>query len=361
MLHVVRQYLPSVGGMEAYVEQLCARQRRHHAVCVLTLNRLWDSRERLPRVQRLAGVPVVRVPFYGYRQLFAPVVSPAFLRRFDVVHVHCTDQLLDWTHLAARLVGARYVVTSHGLFFHSNSLRRIKHWYLSRITRPALRRADAVFAVSGNDQARMKAVGVDSELLRNPIEPIEGATAAGRDLLYLGRLAPTKRVELLVPFLARLHERGTRVALHVVGSDTEGVGERVRRAAAEWRVADAVRVHGFLDRAALARLAADCGFIVSASGYEGFGISVLEGMSVGLLPVMHDNAAFRETHALSQVGLLTDFDQPAAAADAFLAWSATVGARDRRRARDFARQHSWDRVAAAIARSYAACLNERRA
>ena len=71
---------------------------------------------------------------------------------------------------------------------------------------------------------------------------------------------------------------------------------------------------------------------VSASEYEGFGLSIVEGMSVGLLPVLHDNAAFRETHRLSQSGLICDFGQPREAAAAFLRWRETTTTGDRARA-----------------------------
>ena len=82
-----------------------------------------------------------------------------------------------------------------------------------------------------------------------------------------------------------------------------------------------MRRYGFVAPDDLAVLAARCGFAISTSRYEGYGLSVVEGMSVGLLPVVQRNAAFTETVALSGCGLVTDFEDPEHAATEFLAWS----------------------------------------
>lgn len=352
ILHLVRQYSPSIGGLETYVEQLTARQAERHFTAILTLNRTWGDQTRLPRLQRLNGIPIIRAPFVGCRQMFLPLVHPALAKRFDVVHVHAADQLLHWAHLAHRLFKVPYVVTSHGWFFHSSGWRRSKKLYFEHITRRALRHAAAVLSVSSNDRAIAEEVGLNSPLLRNPIVPLKGPMASGRDLIYIGRLSPTKGIERLIDFLARVREIDPDQTLHIVGRDSEGVGDTLRQRASAIGQASAIRLHGFLPREELARLCISCGFVVSASPYEGFGLSVVEGMSLGLVPILHDNAAFRETHALSGVGLLADFDAPREAADAYLAWRDTVSRSDRERARSFARAHSWDQVVAEIERRY---------
>ena len=100
--------------------------------------------------------------------------------------------------------------------------------------------------------------------------------------------------------------------------------------------------HGFLDDAALVDVTKTCGFTVSAARYEGFGLSIIEGMSVGLLPCMHENAAFQETFQLSGCGLLTNFDDPSQAARDFADWFPRVQKEDRQKAAKFARGQSWE-------------------
>ena len=61
ILHVVRQFHPSVGGMESVVAALCDRLRRRGHECeVVTLRRIWNDRALLPAIvgeHLLKGVP----------------------------------------------------------------------------------------------------------------------------------------------------------------------------------------------------------------------------------------------------------------------------------------------------------------
>lgn len=359
ILHAVRQYLPSVGGLEAYVAQLTARQMRHSDVEILTLNKVFDQPETLPAQEVVDGVPVTRAPFIGRRKLFYPFLDAKRFGDFDLIHIHAADQLLDLVASNARSRGIPYFVVSHGLFFHTRDYHALKKIYLRRITRRALLGADAVFAVSGNDQAIMREVGVESVLLRNPIEPLPESADAGDELVFIGRLSKNKRVDLLLDFLAALKAQGHVTTLHVVGSDTEGAGPTLEARAAELGVGDAVRFHGFVSSDGLAALLDQCRYVVSASEYEGFGLSIVEAMSAGLTPFLQDNAAFRETHERSGLGALTDFADPAAAAAAFLAMIARGQPDDRAKARDFGLTHSWDAVEETIETHYAAALSRR--
>lgn len=352
ILHVVRQFKPSEGGLETYVKELATRQAAKHEVTVLTLNRVFGDPRRLAGAEACDGFSVRRVPFLGYRRLFLPRVGPELLRGYDVVHLHAADQLLDLVSALGRLNPVRMFMTTHGLFFHTENLALIKRLYLRSITKWSLSRAEAVFAVSMNDAAILEDVGIESVLLRNPVVPLGDFLCAGQDLLYVGRISANKRVGALIDFMAHVAAECPSTTLHIVGQDNEGLWPGLAAAVARHKLENNVVYHGFLDGAALAGLARTCGFTVSASRYEGFGLSVVEGMSVGLLPCMHNNAAFEETRKLSGCGLLTDFDDPAGAARDFLQWMPQVQKTDREKAVGFAHGQSWDSVVRAYERHY---------
>jgi alpha-1,3-mannosyltransferase len=356
ILHVVRQFEPSVGGLETYVRELALRQSAENDVSILTLDRLFGNGERLFTDDELAGIPITRIPFFGFRRFFVPVLPARRLRGIDIVHVHAVDQFVDLLALYSRVLPLNLFVTTHGLFFHTEVLMGVKRFYLHHITKRSLRRAKAVFAVSGVDQSTLRSVGVASVLMRNPIVPLGNFLSAGRDLVYIGRLSENKRVDRLIAFMAELHARGDRRKLHIVGSDQEGLWPGLRALAERLLMAGLVEYHGFLEPDRLSELLKTCGFIVSASRYEGFGLSIVEGMSVGLLPIMHDNAAFRETHALSGSGLITDFDEPKRAAGDFLTYAEEVRQQDRDEAATFARAQSWDSLVDRLQEAYAAAL-----
>jgi alpha-1,3-mannosyltransferase len=280
-----------------------------------------------------------------------------FFTSYDVIHIHGTDQLLDGIALSAFYHKKPFCLTTHGLYFHTETFHTIKKLYLRTITRWALQRAFAIFAVSQSDADTLKTVGLDPVVMRNPIVPIQGVFSEGKDLLYLGRLSQNKRVGKLIDWLSQIHNRGYKGQLHIVGNDPEGLQKDYEAQARALKVSDQVHFHGFIDADRLAELCRRSAYCVSASRYEGYGLAMVEAMSAGVLPVMHDNAAFRETHTLSGCGLVTDFDDINKAADDFMAYQAQVSLQDRQKAQHYALSQSWDSVVERLNDYYASALN----
>ncbi len=352
ILHVVKQFEPSSGGLETYVKELATRQATKHDVTVLTLNRVFGDERRLAEVEKTDSFTIVRVPFVGYRRLFLPCVGPEKLKNYEVVHVHAADQLLDVVSAFSWVTPAKLFMTTHGLFFHTETLALVKKIYLRTITKWSLSRAKAIFSVSMNDALTLKKAGIESILLRNPVVPLGNFICEGKDLLYVGRISDNKRIDALIEFMAHLVPVHPSISLHIVGQDNERLWRELSGAIVRQNLQSNIVYHGFLDAAALADIAKICGFTISASRYEGFGLSVVEGMSVGLLPCMHANAAFEETHRLSGCGLLTNFDDPSCAARAFLDWFPQVQQIDREKAVKFAHSQSWESVVLAYEKYY---------
>ncbi len=354
VLHVVRQFSPSRGGLETYVAELARRQTARHDVTVLTLDRLFDLPGSLAREETSDGVKIVRIPFVGVRKIFLPFVSRSFLRGFDIIHIHATDQLGDIIAMMSWSGLPPFVITTHGMYFHTRDLYLLKAFYLRTITRISLRKAHEVFAVSGNDHAILKNVGIKSTLLRNPVIPYGEFVGRGAAMLYVGRISANKQIERIVDFARVLRERGRPTEIFIVGADTEGLWPSIAAHIIRYSLGGLVRRYGFVAPEDLSVLAQRCGFVISASRYEGYGLSVVEGMSVGLLPVVQRNAAFTETVELSGCGLVTDFEDPEHAATDFLNWSAGVTETDRQNAISFARTQSWDHVVDVVEQSYRA-------
>jgi alpha-1,3-mannosyltransferase len=325
-------------------------------VVILTLDRLFRSPGRLKRLERAGRLIVVRVPFVGFARLFLPRFSPAFLRRFDIVHVHALDQLTDVVSLYRLLGAAPFVVTSHGLFFHTAALSGIKRWYFRLISKRTLARAAAVFAISQNDKNKLAEIGIPSKLLPNPVAPLPLLYSGGRDLIYWGRLSENKAVHKLVAFLAELRKLEPDRKLHVVGSGDPSIKSDLLRRIETAGLKQHMLCHGYLERSALEQLITRCGYAVSASRYEGYGMAQVEAMTAGLLPVMQPNSAFRELHAAAGCGLLVDFDDPEAAAREFHAWELTQRPDDRARARAFGLSRSWTSVVQEVDAVYRSIL-----
>jgi alpha-1,3-mannosyltransferase len=123
-------------------------------------------------------------------------------------------------------------------------------------------------------------------------------------------------------------------------------------------VSDAVEIHDSPDTEALGQLIGRASFFVSLSNYEGFGISVVEGLSAGLVPILSNIANYRVFIDRAGIGANVGSD-PAAAAQQVAALAALVEADHplfRRRAIQAAARYEWSAVAARWSSVYAAAI-----
>jgi len=126
-----------------------------------------------------------------------------------------------------------------------------------------------------------------------------------RVLLFVGRMAGNKRIDLLVQTLARVHAQVPEAILLLVGDNHSAVAyrgetEKARALAAELDISDSVIFTGRVDRLPdYYRLAE---VYLSASLHEGFGLPLLEAMSSGVPVVAARAGAIPEV--VGQAGLL---------------------------------------------------------
>jgi glycosyltransferase involved in cell wall biosynthesis len=129
---------------------------------------------------------------------------------------------------------------------------------------------------------------------------LEGATV----LLFVGRLAPSKRVPLLVEALARLRDNKPDVHAVVIGDQSDvyqAEAMRCRQRAAGLGVADRLHLLGHVSQQALRAVYRAADVLVMPSVSEGFCLPVLEAMACGVPVVAARAAALPET--LGDAGL----------------------------------------------------------
>lgn len=132
-------------------------------------------------------------------------------------------------------------------------------------------------------------LGVDSEGLVGGQRGRRGPRGPGPRLLYVGRFAGNKRVDLLLRAFARLRRDHPEAVLELVGDRTtppyDRYGQEVDALAHELGVAAGVRCPGRLDAQGLADAYADADVFVTASLHEGFCLPAAEAMVCGVPPV----------------------------------------------------------------------------
>ncbi len=316
ILHVVRQFHPGIGGIQRFVYDLCIHlMRLGHECHVVTFNRTSTTGEILAPHENVEGIEVHRIPFWGPdRYKMAPSVLK-YLNNGEIIHIHAIDSFVDL------LLGTKWihrkpvVVSTHGGFFHTQVLQRMKEIYFQTITKLQLSRAEKVIACSQQDYKIFSRIlnpnlleienGVDLDRFSNMKKEIEYGT-----LLFIGRLHRNKRLDWLIESMVHVKKQNPSAILQIIGIDNEGLRAGLEKTVKEKGLQDQVvflgartdeEVKSFLQRAH---------FFVSASEYEGFGISTIEAMGSGTVPILNRIEPFERFVDDGQNGFLTDFANP---------------------------------------------------
>lgn len=352
ILQVVRQYLPGTGGMETYVSSLCHQLQRHgHRAEVATLDRLFKTNRRLPPYEHIDGVEVIRFPASGNaRYFFAPRLLEA-LPRYDLINIHGVDFFLDLLGTLRQVHGKPLVLTTHGGYFHTRWLPWLKKAFFSTVTRNSLKGVDAVIASSAADAEIFSQVTDKLTVIENGIDFQTYSSvkrhAEGETLLFVGRLSKNKRLDLLLAAFSRLRRSRPGAKLMIVGPDWEGLQGGLEEIAEDLGISEAVTFAGRVPRKELLASLAGASLFVSASEYEAFGLSTVEAMAAGLVPVVNRIPANEELIREGQDGFLADFsdsDGAAAVLSQALAMDDKTYSKMSGAARQAASGHDWNIV-----------------
>jgi alpha-1,3-mannosyltransferase len=355
IVHVTRQFPPGVGGMEDVVAQLAHEQAKAgHSVRVVTLDRIFTHpHEELQPCEFWRGVEIVRIPYRGSsRYPFAPSVLGK-LDRADIVHVHAIDFFFDYLAFTRPIHKHTLVATTHGGFFHTHAHARLKKLWFATVTRASARIYDAVAACSVSDFEMFEALSPGNlHLVENGVDVQKFADRASRSpvrrLVAIGRFSLNKRLDRLLDAIAELERRRAGFELDIIGAESDWTRARLVEEIATRGLGDCVRVHVGASNEEAAEIISGASLFVSASEHEGFGLSLIEALSAGLLPVVEGNAAFRAFAETSPEIAITDFSTPAVAASAIASAHDRLAADPaalRAQAMERARPYAWPGVA----------------
>jgi alpha-1,3-mannosyltransferase len=286
ILQLTRQFLPNQGGMESVVEGLSvALQRNGHTVEVATLRLLFSSGMMAPAESIESGLTVRRMQHWGSRRYPVAVAALDAIRGYDLVHIHAIDFFVDYLSLLRPLHRIPLVVSTHGGYFHTRRGRILKEIFFRTVTRRTLNRVEAVVCVSQHDRQRFARI-LPAERIR-VIENganLEGFTRLSKRtepglVVGVSRLAENKQIPKVLEAIAAIKDRYPHLRLEWIGADFSGIRASLERRVRELGLLDRVRFHGAASREQLQSLLTRAHLFVSASSYEGFGLSTIEAMS----------------------------------------------------------------------------------
>ena len=305
VVHVTPYFAPAFryGGPPRSVLGLCQGLQRagvHVEVLTTAANGPTDLAPSPPEGSEYQGVAVRYVPvafprrFFGGR-LRGPLA--AALSRADLCHIHGIWNVPEWT--ASRLARARgisYVVSPRGML-QPGALRHgrwRKRTAFRLFERATLARADLLHATSEAEATALQSLGlkVPVVVVPNGVDLAAASSAEpgfrsrlgiARDafvIVFLGRIHPIKRLDLLAAAFATLRETHSAAHLILAGPDERGdLADIMSRLTAHAGFVHALDSVTEEEKWALLR---DANVSVQCSDSESFGLAVVEAMAAGI-------------------------------------------------------------------------------
>ncbi|MBS0330671.1 MAG: glycosyltransferase family 4 protein, partial [Proteobacteria bacterium] len=279
--HVVRQYYPSVGGMEDVVQSIAQHQMKRHGQLpvIVTLDRLFRNADQpLAGEEMINGIQVVRLPYRGpSRYPLCPGVLDQ-VRDTDVIHVHGIDFFFDFLAAMRPIHRRPMVASTHGGFFHTRFAATLKKAYFNTATRLSSVAYDRVVATSENDGRIFNAIVQSPKkiVIENGVNVEKYADRSARELtptlIYFGRWSENKGLLETIEFFRQLVARQPAWKLIIAGREYDHT---------QAALADRIRQHGLVDSVRLAANPSDqelasligqSSYFICLSHHEGFGI-----------------------------------------------------------------------------------------
>ncbi|KAA6465381.1 glycosyltransferase [Acidobacteria bacterium AB60] len=329
ILHIIASLSPAGGGPPEAVRQLVKAYllvgAEIEVVCL-------DD----PQAAYLKGIPVP-VHALGQSYLGRYALSPRLLQwlhenagRFDGIVV---NGIWTFPGVAARLA-ARKVARPYGVFVHgaldpwfnkTYPLKHLKKWLYWPIQHAVLHDAQAVFFTTESERDLARQSFKKSEWksvvvpygINDPEEQRPDRLAqteaflklapqlrGRRYLLFLARIHEKKGCDLLLEAFARIASQAPDLDLVIAGPDQDGLQSKLKRIAAERRIAGRVHWPGFLGGDLKWGAIRMCEAFVLPSHQENFGIAVVEALAAGRPVLISDQVNIWQEIESDRAGLV---------------------------------------------------------
>lgn len=284
ILFITSIYLPHIGGIELYVNHLASELAKSgNEVCIFVgdrfSGRFSDSVEYGIRTIR---VPVLYIKGMTYlKNARAKKILEKELAGADVVHLNDVKFLYKTLALKRAEYGYKLFLSSHGFIFHTKSFLFLKNLFMKKMSKYS-KFYDLNYCVSENDlqiahkfhfmNLKMLIPGTDV----HKFEKVNPDVFENSSFLCWGRIAENKGTLRLVEIFQSLKENFT---LKIIGScDNDEYLQKVKAAAKNDR---RIEFLGYKSDEEILEFVQNAEFLVFPSLHEGFGMSLVEGLSSG--------------------------------------------------------------------------------
>lgn len=290
VLHFTNSYYPIIGGIESVVENLSVQlQKKKIKSDVLTLNKVQGL--KFSKTESHNGSKIFRIPFLDLKYYKISSIPFSLIKKYDIVHIHSLGFFSDVLLLTKFIHKKKIVVSTHGGIFHTKSIAGLKSFYFYTFQKLLLKNADAVIAVSKEDLRLFKKIYPKTILIENGITlPKAKGKKQSNSFLFVGRFSKNKRIDLLLETFAKLNKG----KLVIAGNDFDNLLPKLKKKAKELLIQDNVEFKTSLTSKNMYKEYERAEYFVSAAEYEGFGITAIEAMHFGCIPILNNIPTFKD-------------------------------------------------------------------
>ena len=314
IVHFFHHFLPCTGGIEKVILEYCRGAKKNGFTAkVVCLNKCYNSKKILPEKETIEGIEVERLPFIDLKYYKIAFGVTRKIGDADIIHLHGLNFFSDCVLLLKPFHKKNIVLTTYGGVFHTKSLSAIKNLYFFIWSKWLLKRAERIIAISENDfQLFSKIVPREKLVLMEIGADVEAFSkiskkTKGNTFLCLGRLAKNKGLEELLNVFRMVVEKNNNARLLIAGKDFDGTEKRLLEMIKQNTLEKNIFLLGEISNEQVKKLLAETEFFVSASKYESFGISAVEAMASGLIPLLSPLPTFKNFVEQEKSGFIIDF------------------------------------------------------
>jgi alpha-1,3-mannosyltransferase len=347
-----------IGGLEKFVLSLAQEQvKEGHRVTVLTLNKSFIDQKTYPAEENHGEIKIYRIPFFGSKRYPLAFSAVNYLKDNEIIHIHGVDFFFDYLAWTKPFHRKKIILHTHGGFFHTKDYYWLKKIFFNTITRLSVKWCNKIIAISNNDVKLFEKVSKKIVLIENGVDVEKYQVAKNVNtgmMIYVGRIDTHKRIDNLIKAAVYLNQIGTDAKLNIIGPDWKGLKSGLLKLVPK-EFESKINFLGPVDDETLIEEYSRAHLFVSASEYEGFGLSAIEALASGTPTVLNNIDSFNSFLENKPFGQIVNFGQvekTASVIQKFIEIPKETFIELSDKARKFATKFSWGNTAVKIDNIY---------
>ncbi|MDO8428055.1 MAG: glycosyltransferase family 4 protein [Candidatus Diapherotrites archaeon] len=312
---ITNHFWPCIGGIEQVVETLSKELIKKHEVTIICLNKCAKQNACISIKENYQGLAIRRLTFINLKNYFPAFGILSEIKPYDLLHIHGLSFFSDFLLFTRFIHKKPIILNTHGGIFHTNPKKWHKRIYFFGLQKFLLKKASLIIADSENDFKIFSQIVPESKIkiIPNPVDIEKFQTRKQEKqpntFLFVGRFSKNKRIDLLIQTFAEMQKQIKNAQLWIVGKDFDGIKTSLVQQIRKFNLGTSVQILENINDSQLVEIYTKAEFFMSASEYEGFGVSVIEGMAAGCIPILNKISAFEDILENGKNGLLVDFTQ----------------------------------------------------